>query len=44
MTDSETEQEPRTLHESIFDFNPKDVCTECFLVRAKNGTCSCHPQ
>ena len=26
---------------SIFDFNPADVCPDCNLVRAKNGTCAC---
>lgn len=24
-----------------FDFDPAEVCTECFTVRAANGKCAC---
>jgi hypothetical protein len=27
--------------EGKFDFNPADVCADCFTVRAVNGACAC---
>lgn len=29
------------LAKTKFDFDPADVCTECFTVRAANGKCAC---